>query len=97
MSASFSIGDSVVYRVTKYSNHPGPRAQRVQPLAKGENYSYAVDKYWVVAAIEAEGQLRLRTRTGKEHLVDPADRNLRHANWWERTFKRDRFPELESA
>lgn len=95
MSSAFESGDIVVYRVTKYSNHPGPRAQGVKALPKGENYCYAVDKYWVVATVEQNGHLRLRTRTGKEHLVDPRDRNLRHANIWERWFKRDRFPEID--
>lgn len=96
MSYTYEVGDYVVYRMSKYSSHPGPRAQHVHPMAKGENFSYVVDKFWIVAAIEDDGQLRLRTRTGKEHLVTPSDRNLRRANFWERWFKRNRFPELES-
>jgi hypothetical protein len=87
-------GDRVIYRVTKHSSHPGRRAKDVTPEPMGEFYSYEVDKYWVVADVVGDGKLRLRTRRGKEHVVDPNDDRLRHAHWWEKLFYKNRFPQL---
>ena len=55
----YHVGDRVIYRATKRSEHPGPRAADVHPSPKGEEYSYAVDKFWVVAA-EPDSGLALR-------------------------------------
>lgn len=85
-------GDWVVYRKTKFGLHPGPRAKDVVPAAQGDLYSYVVDKYWVVVSLVPHGRVRLRTRTGKEHVVSLGDPNLRPARWWERLLLRDRFP-----
>jgi hypothetical protein len=92
MHTSYKVGDWVIYRVSKTSPRPGPRAQHVHPLPNGEAYSYTVDKYWIVAEIEDNGELLLRTRTGKEHHVSPTDRCLRKANLWERWARSTRFP-----
>ena len=89
------IGDWVIYRLTKYSTHPGPRAKGVRPQPAGDDYSYVVDKFWVVADVEEDGRLRLRTRKGKERVVDAKDRNLRSPRLWERVIYRSRFPCLE--
>lgn len=90
----FSVGEPVIYRVTKQSAHPGPRAQEIYPTPGGEQYTYIVDKFWVVADIEADGRLRLRTRRGKEHVIAPDDPNLRPPHWWERLLHRHRFPKV---
>jgi len=87
----FHPGDWVVYCKTKHSTHPGPRAENVTPAAFGEQYSYTVDKYWVVDELLSDGRLRLLTRRGKEHVVRPDDPNLHRARWWERLFYRQRF------
>jgi hypothetical protein len=90
----FQIGDPVIFRVRKFTSHPGPRAQRVTPAPRGEFYEYEVDKFWVVAEVREDGRLRLLTRRGKEHVVDPDDPRLRRARWWERCWWRHKFPTL---
>src|SRR5688572_29271998 len=85
-------GDWVVYRKHKHSASPGPRAKDVAPEPNGEQYSYCVDKFWVVLAVEGE-RVVLATRRGKNHVVEAGDLNLRPARWWERVLFRDRFPD----
>lgn len=87
-------GDFVVYRMPKQSTHPGPRAKDVYAAAHGDTYSYFVEKFWIVAEVREDNKLLLRTRRGKEHLVDADDPNLRHASWWSRLIWRGRFPKL---
>lgn len=90
-------GDAVVYRKAKFGNRPGPRAKSIHPAPAGDDYSYFVDKYWVVADIAPDGKLLLRTRTGKSHFVDPNDPMLRRAAWWERSLLRSQMPTLAQA
>lgn len=91
---SYRPGDWVIYRKLKHSPTPGPRAKDVAPELHGEEYTYCVDKFWVVVAVE-RNRVLLSTRRGKQHLVDRDDPNLRLAKWWERLFFRDRFPQPE--
>ena len=95
MGPTYRRGDPVIFRMSKHSTHPGPRARNVKPAEKGEEYSYQVDKFWTVAEVMGDGRLRLKTRRGKEHLVGVDDEQLRPARWWERWIYRDRFPDLE--
>jgi hypothetical protein len=88
----YSLGDWVVYRKTKHSTSPGPRAKEISPEPNGEAYSYCVEKFWAVTKID-NGRVTLSTRRGKQHVVEPSDPNLRPARWWERLFYRDRFPQ----
>ncbi|TWT36105.1 hypothetical protein KOR34_10040 [Posidoniimonas corsicana] len=88
--------DWVVYRKRKHSSAPGPRATNVSAAPRGETYSYAVDKYWVVKEILDDQRAVLITRTGKEHTVSLADPNLRRASWWERLTKKGRFRETQA-
>lgn len=90
----FQVGDPVIFRTSKFTSHPGPRAKHVTPAPRGEFYEYEVDKFWVVAEVRADGKLRLLTRRGKEHVVAPDDPRLRRAGWWERYWWRDKFPIL---
>ncbi len=76
------------------SPNPGPRASRVQASTKGEYYSYVVNKFWIVDRIQTDGQLVLRTRRGKTHVIPADDPNLRHANWFDRLLWRGRFTEI---
>ena len=87
----FQQGDWVVYRKTKSSVRPGPRAQNVSASEHGDQYTYTVDKFWIVDQILEDGSLRLITRRGKTHVVRPNDPNLHRASWWERMCFRKRF------
>ena len=91
----YQPGDWVVYRKTKYSTQPGPRAQNVSPAQGGDKYAYTVDKFWVVAEILNDGRLVLQTRRGKEHVLDASDYNLHRARWWERLLYRRRFAAVQ--
>ncbi|MCA9268725.1 MAG: hypothetical protein KDA41_09655 [Planctomycetales bacterium] len=91
MRMRFTPGDWVVYRKTKYSTHPGPRAQNVNASQHGEKYSYTVDKFWIVSDVLEDGRVVLHTRRGKEHVVDADDPLLHRARWWERMLYRQRF------
>lgn len=95
MASRFRPGDRVIYRKSKHSTSPGPRAADVQPAPRGEYYAYNVDKFWTVSEVKPDGTIVVRTRRGKEHLLEPDDRALRKARWWERLLYRDRFPPLE--
>lgn len=87
----FHVGDRVIYRMRKYTTHPGPRARNVAPAPHGDFYDYEVDKFWVVAEQLNDGRLLLRTRRGKEHVVPLDDPKLRRAQLWERWLYRQRF------
>jgi hypothetical protein len=97
MQQQFQPGDWVVYRKTKFSTHPGPRAQNVTAARSGDQYAYTVDKFWVVANVLDNGQLVLHTRRGKEHVVDADDPDLHRARWWERLIYRQRFTSVEDG
>ena len=90
----YSVGDYVVYCKHKASPHPGPRAHDVRPSDHGEDYSYLVNKYWIVTAVHPDEGIEVQTRTGKLHYLKPNDPNLRHANLLEEWFYRNRFPSL---
>ncbi|MBL8818250.1 MAG: hypothetical protein JNL58_19640 [Planctomyces sp.] len=77
----------------KHSRHPGPRARSIHPAPAGDDYSYVVDKFWIVDAITEDGTIVLRTRRGKTHSIRRDDPLLRRANLWERWRHRNRFPE----
>lgn len=88
----YSPGDQVVYRKFKHSVAPGPRARYVDPAPHGEEYTYSVDKFWIVVEIQPDDHVLLETRRGKQHVVECSDMNLRHAHWWEKLLYRGRFP-----
>lgn len=96
-SRMYQTGDWVIYRMQKVSTSPGPRAQDVMPSPRGEDYSYLVDKYWVVDEVQGNGQLVLKTRKGKTHIVGIEDPNLRHPRWWERWLLAGRFRAVEEG
>lgn len=90
----FRPGDTVVFRMTKISTRPGPRAEEIHPAPHGEWYTYKVDKFWVVVEAHDDGKLLVQTRRGKQHLIDADSPQLRHARWWERLLFGQRFPKL---
>lgn len=59
----------------------------------GDDYSYVVDKFWIVTQLIDDQQVMLSTRRGKTHLVRTDDPLLRKARWWERWRYRGRFPD----
>lgn len=95
----FHVGDKVILTLDKFGVNPGPRAKNIAPAPHGELYSYQVDKYWVVTEVRSDGNLLVKTRRGKTHLVAADDPRLRKASWLERWFFTKRFPSLngESA
>src|SRR5580698_9177318 len=50
-------GDFLIYRKTKASPHPGPRARNVEASEKGDDYYYEVDKFWTLSDILDDGRL----------------------------------------
>jgi hypothetical protein len=88
----YKTGDLIVYRSTKHSTHPTPRAVSIDPAPNGEFYTYEVVKYWVVSDVLNNGALEATTRRGKTRVIQEADPALRHAYWWERLFLSYRFP-----
>ena len=47
-----AVGDRIVYSKTKFSPLPAAQGASVYSASdKGENYTYLVDKYWVVADV----------------------------------------------
>lgn len=94
--SSLHPGDAVIYRVTKHSPCPGPRARQVSPSPHGDDYTYQVDKFWLVDRVLEDGRLVIRTRRGKTRVIRPDDVNLRPASWWELLLYRNYFPANES-
>jgi len=97
LDRDFKPGEPVIYRKPKHSTHPGPRAELIDPAPRGEEYTYEVDKFWVVRDVRQEdGRVVVCTRRGKTHEVPLSDMRLRHANVWERFIYRNRFPRLST-
>src|SRR3954451_12098657 len=88
----YQSGDRVIYVAEKHSQHPGPRAEAVQPETHGEGYSYQVKKYWVVLEVR-DSSLLVCTRRGKQRNVSTTDPRLRPARWWEKLLLGSRFPD----
>lgn len=95
--SGFSPGDWVIYHKTKWSNDPGPRAQKVTPSSGGDQYFYVVDKFWVVEEVKQDGSVVLVTRRGKRHILSSELPSLRRANWFERLRYRNRFEAVEQS
>ena len=96
-SRKYQVGDWVIYRRTKHSDSPGPRAKNVTSAPKGDGYSYTVDKFWIVDEVRSDGQLLLRTRLGKQHVIESDDPQMHRARWWERLLFRTRFRQVAAG
>lgn len=95
--ATFQVGDWVIYRKTKFSSLPGPRARNVAASESGEGYAYNVDKYWIVTDVLPDGAVQVMTRRGKQLQFASLDPNLRRASWWQRLRCRRRFEEVAQS
>lgn len=93
--SEFKTGDPVVYRKTKYSSHPGPRARNVSPSRHGDAYAYCVDKLWLVVKLKSPDRIEVITRRGKRRELSVEDPNLRPATWLDRLRYWGRFPRLD--
>ena len=94
---TFRRGDFVVYRKMKHKTHPGRRARGVRPQANGDDYSYYVEKFWVVIDVLADGRLVLQTPRARRHVVVASDPNLRHARWLEKIRHFHRLRDVEGV
>jgi hypothetical protein len=92
MTALFKPGDFVIYRKQKFSVHPSPRAKDIHPAPYGDFYSYEVNKFWMVVAVEPNNEITVCTRRAKRLTLNADDPGLRRAHWWERFIFRNRFP-----
>ena len=91
----FSVGDHVIYHTSKVSQQPGPRAEGIRPAPRGDDYSYAVEKFWTVSAVDEDGtSIEIRTRRGKRRTLRTDDPRLRKAHFWEEIAHRGQFPDL---
>jgi hypothetical protein len=69
----------------------------VYPSPHGEDYSYVVDKYWIVTRELDDRMIEVRTRRGKVHRVRRDDPHLRKAHWLDRLIHGSLFPELSRS
>ena len=92
MAVHFKPGDCVIYRKQKFSAHPGPNAKAVWPAANGDHYTYFVEKFYRVVALEPDDRIVVLTRRGRQRTLDATDLCLRRARWWHRVLLRRRFP-----
>jgi hypothetical protein len=86
------VGTKVIYRKTKYSRRPGPRAASITPARHGDSYAYVVEKYWLVVARKSPDEIIVQTRRGKRLTLNTNDVNLRAASFLDRLLYGRRFP-----
>lgn len=96
-TTNFQKGDWIVFRKTKFSEHPTPRAIEVSPSRRGDGYTYVVEKYWVVVDTLENGNLVVCTRRGKHHVIEPDEFKVRKATLWDRLMRRSRFQETSEV
>ena len=90
----FKIGSPVIYRKTKFSSDPGPRARSVSPSKHGDSYGYWVDKLWMVVDVSSPERVIVQTRQGKRIELNANDPNLRPASLLDRIRYWGRFPKI---
>lgn len=86
----FSRGDFVIYE----------EARRQPASLSGLGGQVAVDiveHYMTVCESSRRGTLVLQTHGGRIHVTQSDDPNIRRAPFWQRWFRRDRFPRLKQT
>jgi hypothetical protein len=91
----YEKGDLVIYHKPKISTHPGHRAEGIHPARYGDDYTYMVDKFWMVSRIIDKETIEVKTRTGKTHEVHVDDPHLRKAGVKDKVLHRGKFPDPE--
>jgi len=98
---SYEPGDHVVYLKQKFSPHPGPRAEQVRPIIRGEGYAYFVRKPWTVVRVLEDQSVEVVTNRGKRHVIPMDDPRLHKPTFVEWLLLRLRwqkaFPEPAAA
>ncbi len=84
-------GEFVIFRKSKASTHPSPRARNIQPARHGDTYYYIIDKLWKVVRVFDDDTIEIETRRGKRHCVSKNSPQLRKARFIDRLLLRDRF------
>ena len=79
-SRKLHAGDRVIFSVTRHGTHPPGRAKDVRPAPHGEDYVFAVDKFWIVTE-RRERLVMVRTPRGKVHSID-ADGAITESRGW---------------
>ncbi|MEM9589344.1 MAG: hypothetical protein AAGA03_18835, partial [Planctomycetota bacterium] len=97
MQPTWQPGDWAIYRKSKRSVNPGPRAVAVVGTDKGDTYAYLVDKFWVVEDVLEDGRVCLVTARGKRHIIASSDPNLRRASWFKKLWYASRFRAAEES
>lgn len=92
--APFQLGDLVVYRRTEHGPSPAPTAIRVAPSRGGDMYSYVVESFSVITAVNEDHTVCVETEDERRFTVREDDLNLRRAGIWERIRYSHRFPTL---
>jgi hypothetical protein len=92
MRVRFKRGDCVIYRKQKFSVRPSRQARDIHPAPAGDFYSYEIDKFWTVVAVQANDDITVCTRRGKQLTLNAQDPALRRARWFEWFLFRHRFP-----
>lgn len=87
-------GDRGIYRASKVTPNPGPRAEQIEPERRGEYYRYHVGKFWIVEEVRDDGMLVLVTRRGKKREVAADDPRLRRPSWSENLLWNRKFPKV---
>ncbi len=85
------VGEFVIFRKSKTSVRPSPRAKDLQPAKHGDTYSYIIDKFWKVVQVFDDNTIEVETRRGKRSRLDANSPLVRKVYPWERFFFRDRL------
>ena len=97
LQRKYRSGDRVVYCRMKHKTHPSRRARGIQPSAHGDDYSFYIEKFWVVSDVLKDGRLVLRTPRGKKRVVQADDPKLRYASLLEKIRHRQTFLRSDAA
>ena len=90
-------GDLVIYRQRKFGRQPALHARNIAPSPNGDDYSFTVEKYWVVSEVRDDGTLVAMSRTGKLRVLAQNDPLLTRATWMQRLLYRSRFPGVDGS
>ncbi len=85
------VGQFVIFRKSKTSTRPSPRAKDLRPAKHGDTYTYIIDKFWKVVQVFDDDTIEIETRRGKRNRLSANDPLLRKVYPWERLIFRNRL------